>query len=642
MTSYNPSPLSPAQGFIGTVLIVAAFAGFSIFYGARINLNLFAVAMFAVLIGLSMNGPSRLAATMAAQPVGSGLAIATLMVLIVGYQSSLSHDSSFVPSWGLALTPMAYLLVRELGPYREKLLFGLFAVGAVFAAVSVWQLITNGAHAGLPLTDTNNYGSLLYLMLLPSIHMLLHRAWWGPPVATSWLAISHVLVFLGLVALFATQSRTSAVIVGVALSVWVGLALWRRLSFKPVAIVLVLSGVALLTVNLALTNVYTFDSTSVNAGLSVRGALNDAALQMFFDYPFTGVGIYVFPLLYRITRDVSDQHTAGGFVHNDYLQTLAEGGPLLVGCLVMFAGLTLLRVVRMIRAPADGDGLVHLGLVMAIGAALAHAFVNFVFYTPVLAFLVGCLAGMVDWGGADASKPVKTRGDLKALALVLLSFGWLCWGFLGLDTLSQGVFNKQAGVPFAGKLNSDPQSMLNYARVAQRLNPNRGMPVLAEAVLLEQQLIGAPASEELREATLDSYRRARRIDPWNPYVNLQMHRFVRNNPAVSSSLVEDEQPINLLLQIIALDPTFVPAIDALMQYTENVGQQELYARVLQQRVMVWLPWLALMDKDAALRYLAYLENWSKVQRDYVLQRELATLSERLAGIDTTDQERWFY
>jgi hypothetical protein len=79
-----------------------------------------------------------------------------------------------------------------------------------------------------------------------------------------------------------------------------------------------------------------------------------------------------------------------------------------------------------------------------------------------------------------------------------------------------------------------------------------------------------------------------------------------------------------------------------MQYTQNVGQEELYARVLQQRVMVWLPWLALMDKDAALRYLAYLENWSKEQRDYVLQRELATLSERLVGIDTTDQERWFY
>ena len=62
VTSYNPSPLSPAQGFIGTVLIVAAFAGFSIFYGARINLNLFAVAMFAVLIGLSMNRLARSAA----------------------------------------------------------------------------------------------------------------------------------------------------------------------------------------------------------------------------------------------------------------------------------------------------------------------------------------------------------------------------------------------------------------------------------------------------------------------------------------------------------------------------------------------------------------------------------------------------
>ncbi len=638
MTSYNLSPLSPRRRLLGTALIVVAFAGLSIFYGASINLNVFAVAVCAVLIGLTMIGPRRLAASMAALPVGSGLAIGTLIVLIVGYQTSLSKDSSFVPSWGLAMAPMAYLLVRELGDYRVKLLLGLIAVGAVFAAVSVWQLITGGARAGLPLTDPNNYGCLLYLLLLPSIHMLLHRAWWGPRISTGWLVVSHMLVFLGLVALFATQSRTSAVIVGVALAIWVGLALWRRLNFKPVAVVLALAGVALLTVNLALVDLYALDSISVREGLGVRGALNEAALQMFFDYPFTGVGVYVFPLLYRFNRDVADQETAGGFVHNDYLQTLAEGGPLLVACLVAFVAFTLIRAIRMFR---DAE-FAQLGLVMALGGVLAHASVNFVFYTPVLAVLVGCIAGMVDWRGTNDMEQAKNRSDLKGLAFVLLGFGWLCWSYLGLDTLTQGVLNKQAGVPFAGNLNSDPDSMLNFARVAQALNPNRGMPVLAEAVLLEQLLIGMPASQDLRDAALDAYRRARRVDPWNPYVNLQMYRFARSNPAVSGSLTQAEQPVNLLLQIIALDPTFVPAIDALMQYAQEVGQEEIYARVLQKRVMVWLPWLAQMDKGAALRYLAYLESWSKQQRDYALQKQLRTISDRLTPIHAVDQQRWFY
>jgi hypothetical protein len=277
---------------------------------------------------------------------------------------------------------------------------------------------------------------------------------------------------------------------------------------------------------------------------------------------------------------------------------------------------------------------------MALGAVLAHAFVNFVLYTSILAVLIGCLAGMVDW----QSKPgaVKNRTELKVLAGGLLAFGWLCWAFLALDTLSKGVLSEQPGVPFAAGLKADQDSMLGYARMAQRLNANRGMPVLAEAVLLEQKLRATPASEELRAATLNAYRRARQVDPWNPYVGLQMYRFARTNPAVSASLRDEEQPLNLLLQVIALDPTFVPAIDALMQHGQEFGQQELYVKVLKERVVMWLPWLAQMDKDAALRYLAELENWSRQQRDYVLQNELKGLGERLTRVQAIDQQYWFY
>ena len=91
------------------------------------------------------------------------------------------------------------------------------------------------------------------------------------------------------------------------------------------------------------TTTNSFAAEKLAEGAAYRGLLYSAALEIYQANPLTGAGVFVFPLLYRGLRSPLDQATAGEFVHNDYLQFLAEGGPLLLVALVIFAGATLWR-----------------------------------------------------------------------------------------------------------------------------------------------------------------------------------------------------------------------------------------------------------------------------------------------------------
>ena len=86
-----------------------------------------------------------------------------------------------------------------------------------------------------------------------------------------------------------------------------------------------------------------YGTQSLGAGTSVRLLLMDATLSIYRDNPLTGAGVFVFPLVYRTIREPMDNDSYGSFVHNDYLQFLAEGGPLLVSALVLFSLATVWR-----------------------------------------------------------------------------------------------------------------------------------------------------------------------------------------------------------------------------------------------------------------------------------------------------------
>ena len=622
------------------------FALVCIFYGADVNLIIFLFAVLALLAGLSVV-VLPLAAQVIATPRVFGVVALALAGLLISYQFSLSRDSSFVATWVVALTPLTFLLARGMGGSVARLQLAITITVLMFAALSLWQLLASGTRASLPLTDPNNYGALLYLILLPWMHryFLSSSRTNGPRLGSHFF--QQGVFFVLLCALMATQSRVSMLVVALALGIWGGLCVARRLRWRPVLVSGVLAlGAYFFVVSVSGTFGEPARSFDLGTGLVARGALIRSAMAMYGDHALTGIGIFVFPLMYRQLRETADQTTAGLLVHNDYVQVLVEAGPVLLLALTLFAGAVLIRFTRSVRAASDSDAFAGLGWVMALGAALAHAMVNFVLFSPALAVVLGILAARVFPASAVGFEPpAAAESQLRAsrtLLVVGLLVGWVAWLYLLLDTAIAGVLQNQPRIPFAAAVREDPDRMLRFSRLAQSLNANRGVPVLAEAALLEQRLDQDPSSEYLRERTVAAYRRAMAADPWNPLALLMFYELQGKHPDLTPGLTDAEKPETLLLTTVSIDPLFVPGIDRLLNHLAGQGRREAAYQFLRRRVYPWLPLLARLDKPSALRYLGALRAMAGQRNEREFVAELDALEMDLSTIEPIKQVRGFF
>jgi hypothetical protein len=285
---------------------------------------------------------------------------------------------------------------------------------------------------------------------------------------------------------------------------------------------------------------------------------------------------------------------------------------------------------------------------MALGAALAHAAVNFTLFSPALAVVMGVAAARIFHSGpAPVAAPdtAQRESQQKASGMLLLAgllVGWIAWFYLALDTAIAGVLQNQPHIPFTASVRDDPDRMLKFAQAAQRLNGSRGVPVLGEAALLDQRLRQNPESAYLRERVLASYRRAAVVDPWNPLTHLLMANFITAQPAVAGLLREDEVPEVLLLKTISIDPLYVPGINALMDKFAREGRQVAGYRLLRRRVYPWLVLLARHDQAAAESYRRFMQVMAEAQGDRAFAAQLNELQPRMVQVGELVKDRWFF
>lgn len=102
----------------------------------------------------------------------------------------------------------------------------------------------------------------------------------------------------------------------------------------------------------------------------------------------TGYGLGMWMHLYPAYRSAADFESAGFMAHNDYVQTLVEGGPLLVCALVGIAAVSVWA--------ALSKHSTRRGAALAAGVALvsAHATFNFPFYNAQLTLALGLMLGL--------------------------------------------------------------------------------------------------------------------------------------------------------------------------------------------------------------------------------------------------------
>jgi len=623
-------------------LVVALF-----FRGPTVNLLVLSLAAAAWLAALSCLGPNGLSEALGWNRTGLLLALSAIGYLIVAYRFSISPGNAFAPSWVLAAAPVTFICGSALVPHRAathvlEVLVTALVVG--LAGLSAYRFVVFGERAHQPLVDPNNYAALMYLVWIPLVHRHLSRGWRDLSESPLQQSLVFLSSFALVLALMATRSRTSLIVVGTAIAVWLGLILIKQLSARRLlshaAIVALAWAVSVAVVSWADAPV---KGLGFVGGLSVRGELLRSAFTIFGKYPL-GVGVFCFPLLYPSVRSPLEQDTAGLFVHNDYAQFLVEGGVPLLAFLVVFVVLVVRRAVVLTRLDPRAEQFGSLGAALALMAVCAHASVNFVFYSLPLGIVIGQLAArLFSPLNAPLAPPAPRAPNIHAPAWwSVITMGWVMWLYLALDVASAGVFQSQPSPGFVSSIRGDDQRMLRFARFAQRMNGERGVPALGEALLLYRATRSEPTSRYLWRQTYEQFHHAIAADPWNALSYVRFAQFLDEFPPAGER-APGESVEELLTAAIGLDRLFVPALDQLLQYYASTSQQAKAYALLRRVVYPWMPRLRRNDSAACGRYFDLLETFAVANGDATFLEELRERRRTVMSIAPRQQDApWLF
>jgi len=581
------------QGLGQNVWLAACFFVSCYFYGAGHNPTIALPALLAPLLIIAVTPASRFNELRVAAPLlfwGCGVTLA--LIALHHCVFSTSPDSSFIPSLLLACLPLWVLCVSVLENPRQLWVF-LVLLGTAFASTSVLEFLVNQQRAHAPLRDPGNFVSLLYLIWLPWVFDCLRRELSRRQSA---LLFGCTLVFS--LAMLATHSRFAMlVLLGVvAVLGWVACRLrarWQACLNVAVAICCAFAVYLLLDPSGASS---AFDNGDVTgAARSPRMLLWGSAWDAIVNLGgVNGTGAYTFTLLYPLFRSPFEQTTAGLVAHNDVLQIVLEGGIWLgLPLLFLFAciGFSLARNALFERRVST-----QLGLLLALGIALFHSMVNFVFYVLPLVLLVAVLLALAFAPGRQASTetpavPLGWRAA-KYVVVALLGLNAL---LMALDIMTMGVLSSYRHAPGADYLRAEPSRMLAYTRIAQTLNPRRSLPLFGEAKILEHEFRSRPTP--LLATQIDgAYAAALGQDPWNPSVHINYAAF---KGQLEGRVNGRDFRQEMLYDALALNPYNLDANAVLLQWHLEAGEN-LDALAVGVNVVKWCKLLARHPAASAL------------------------------------------
>lgn len=363
---------------------------------------------------------------------------------------------------GLSLPQMAVLICLPLGWLAGVALHARGELAASLERLLPWLLLiltawgllqgpdTPAAKPMGPFNDPNAFAALLNLLLLPLLARYLAsdlaagKAWWR----TAHLAL---LASAGFV-LFLTASRgaTLALMAVLPFVAWQARAQpgfpRKLLSLMVVALAAYL---AAMFASDGTSNVGSRVVSTIAQGDSTRLMLMSSAWQMIQDRPLLGTGLGTFRLIYSQYRYPEEVGSAGGWVHNDYLQLWQEAGlPMLllllgVAVWVMWAGWRTLRL-------SDGQALIRMGYLAGICVILLHAAVNFLLYFSLVSLLLGVYLARVDVSLTTCPHPEhedkRARPVRLAVGGYVLVLGILLVGQVAVEGLLESARYLQRGL----------------------------------------------------------------------------------------------------------------------------------------------------------------------------------------------------
>ncbi|MFT7653792.1 MAG: hypothetical protein ACI9ON_000282 [Limisphaerales bacterium] len=510
---------------------------------------------------------------------------------------TVSPDSSFSVSVGLAMIPFVVLLMQRLN--GNQVFQALFWVMFLFASISCIRFVGWGHRAYDPLLDPNNYVTLLYLALIPWMHQRLTRR---AAMFNRTMLVETAIATVFSLALLATHSRYAWLVLVAVTVYWAVLWKAHRLinghmlaacagGFLIGVGIYALIGQAEISSNMAATVLETNTTSS-------RQTLISTSFKMIVEEGgWIGKGAYTFSLYYPLFRDLSDQVTSGLYVHNDYLQLFFEGGLLFLVPLLALGGATGSRLLRgLLGKPQD---LEQLGYLLALGLALLHANLNFIFYILPIAIFLGVVIAQAFRANrvSDASAlglkssllqnsiPLQKGAWQISVVTVLVALIYLC-----VDAYSYSVFAGQPGMPGTAAIRGDAAKSEQFADLNIRFNADRGIPVLARAQLAERTL-GDESAPNKQAHVSALYKQAINVDPYNPLAYASKFKFIQR-----TGFAEGRSSDELIEQTLVLAPQNAAYATMAMKYYAPRDLPKAVEVAL--RVAPWCEYLAKRDRPS--------------------------------------------
>lgn len=549
----------------------------------------------------------------------AALAAAALIVLFATVPFSTLPMTSLWFAWILGLFPLGYLLgvtalARGARPWAL-----LCTAGGLIGAFAIWGIVEwleTGNRSNGPFLDFNAFGALFYLAIPPAVVALTLAA------TRRTRSILGGLLALCLWALFATASRGA---IGILVLMIVPLVLGLRhagMAWRaPTAILLVLTALAYGIVRYVPETPVTREVVNLGSDQSTqdRLAMWHSAYQMWRERPLIGQGLGSYKLHYLHYRSPEEITSTGDLAHNDYVQLLAEGGPLPPALLIL-AGLgtsvlagRLWRRMGPAEAPADRrEALTGWGMALPVLGLFVHAGVNFIFYVAPLALLAGLMLARA----RHAAGPVPLRQVRLAAhpRLVGAAYGLcagLALGALTIDWLASQAFDRSNRWPVFVERRADPLARYRMAAAFAALRPHH---VAAQQALTTSAIDLAfanqtgPTGNVWAGLALTHARTWQAASRGNPYVDMAIGQLAWHFPVLGPHLAPEFPPEPEAILRRAIERNWIDAELYLLlaRYQEEV--QRAPDRALETLVAA-LPWARVPQTSNA-----GVEAWQRLYR----------------------------
>jgi O-antigen ligase len=380
---------------------------------------------------LRLLSPLRAAAVDALKPIGAKLHFASLSV------SPTATFQSFLLVCGYVIV---FLLVRELmarfEDHRWLAIWPIVIIGALEAGLGLWQHLGGtreqvrcGTYA-----NCDHYAGFLemalpFAVMYPVTLLRRTRSRRGSPVSLSlavcgvwalagvtFVGIIYSLSRMGFIAALCSLFVVGTLAFGSRPLIWVVKSRKRQITAVVLAAALVVAGFVFLPPDKLILRFAQI--TSVD-GLTAEGRIKLWAetAPLIKAYSVFGCGLGGYATAFSKFK-ISEPLLTDDFVHNDYLQLLAELG--LVGFLIVavlavsVVGATLKKAAM---SPNQGERHLAVACTGALAAILLHSLVDFNLYIPANAMLLAWIAGMAVGGSWSSSlRDWRPHEELNVIA----------------------------------------------------------------------------------------------------------------------------------------------------------------------------------------------------------------------------------